>query len=75
MPNLLLTWTTSRSPTATLMVGHGHWPLIPITGLVMAPSGFAITQVISQLYVTVVAAAIWAKARRIGRNENMVPIL
>lgn len=37
----------------------------------MAPSGFAITQVISQLYVRVAAAAIWTRASK-DMKESMV---
>ena len=48
LPSLLYTLTTRRSCKSTSMAGHGHLPLMPITGLAN-PSGLAVTQVISQL--------------------------
>lgn len=39
------------------MRGMGHWPLMPMTGLSYAPSGFARTHPTVKLWVTVAARA------------------
>ena len=44
------------SPTVASSLGHGHWLLIPMTGLPM-PSGAAQTHVTFQLTVTTAARA------------------
>lgn len=63
LPSLLLTLTTTRSPTLALIAGQGHFPFIPTAGRTFWPSGLTLTQVTSQLYVTVAARATFANMR------------
>lgn len=44
-----------RSPLVMLSSGKGHFSLIPIVGRSARPSGFALTHVMFQSYVTVAA--------------------
>lgn len=53
-PSRFVMWTTMVSPMFASIRGHGHLPLIPIIGLAK-PSGEALTQVTSQVYVTISA--------------------
>ena len=63
MPSEFLTFTTSWSPRFTWIVGQGNSPLMPITGRTSRPSGFALTQVSSQSYVTTAEEMSVAKER------------
>lgn len=65
--------TTMVSPTFASITGHGHLPLIPIMGLAK-PSGEALTQVTSQLYVTTSARDGRARASVIRGEQNLLYI-
>ena len=64
LPSLFLTLITTRSPTLAVIAGQGHCPFIPTAGRTLWPSGLTLTQVTSQLYVTVAARATFANKRR-----------
>lgn len=55
LPKEFWTLIITLSPRVTSMMGSGHWPLMPITGLFACPSGFAVTQLMSKSCVTVPA--------------------
>lgn len=61
----------SSSPRLTSTCGHGHSPLIPMTGRGKAPSGFLLTQSMLQSYLTTFANASRLQPNKRRPKENM----
>ena len=68
LPSEFLTLTMTWSPFVATIGSMGHLPLIPITGRVCCPSGFAYVHAMSKSYVTVAQCAIELR-RDIGSRK------
>ena len=69
-PSWLLRLITTRSPTLQSILGMGHFPLIPMTGLSNAPSGLPLTQLTLKSCVTIAADAKLATAAKTAANRG-----